>query len=315
MGFIGGHLIPALEARGHSVTLALRDRSRERRLLASAPNTRWTAVVGEIGPETHWRRALTDADAVIHLAARAHVLDQSAKDEESFMRINAGGTARLVEHASRAGVQRFVLMSSIGAVTDASDQLVTLETPCAPVSPYGRSKLEAERALVEHCRESDMEWTILRPTLVYGPGNPGNIARLVSLVRRGWPLPLGAIRNRRSFAFVENLVDATIAVLTHDAARAATFFVADGEDLSTPELIAKIAQHAETHTKLVPVPLLALETLARGAQAIGVRLPFDGETLRRLGSSLFVDTAPLRALGWTPRFSVDEGLRSMLGVT
>jgi nucleoside-diphosphate-sugar epimerase len=307
-------LVQALESRGHSVTLALRDRSQERRLLSSAPNTRWTAVVGEIGPETDWRRALTDTDAVIHLAARAHVLDQSAKDEESFMRINSGGTARLAEHAIRARVRRFVLMSSIGAVTDASDELVTLETPCTPVTPYGRSKLEAERALVELCRDSDTEWTILRPTLVYGPRSPGNIARLVSLVRRGWPLPLGAIRNRRSFIFVENLVDATIAVLTHDAARGATFFVADGEDLSTSELIARIAQHAKTNTKLIPVPLRVLETLARGAQTIGVRLPFDGETLRRLGSSLFVDTAPLRALGWTPRFSVDEGLQSMLGV-
>lgn len=317
-GFVGRHLIPVLEERGHSLTLAVRKATSKDRLPSEkVDGGRRTVVVGEIGRHTDWAEALVGADAVIHLAARAHVLDDTADDEEAFHEINARGTDRLVEKSIEARVNRFVLMSSIGAVTTASEVCVTLDTPCMPATAYGRSKLAAESALIERSAQSTMEWTILRPTLVYGPGNPGNMERLIVLVRRGWPLPLGAIRNRRSFTFVENLVDLTALVLSHPGAKNAVFLVSDGEDLSTPELISKIARHAGVRTPLVPVPSAMMRGIARAAdgwtESTGGSLPFDTQILHRLESSLYVDIEPLRSrLDWAPPFGVDEGLRCML---
>jgi nucleoside-diphosphate-sugar epimerase len=318
-GFIGGHLIPMLEARGHSLTLALRHEDAARRLPSAGDRSeRRVVVVGEIDQHTDWREALHGVDAVVHLAARAHVLDSDTpEDDDAFSRINTLGTARLSEQAIQSGVVRFVLMSSIGAVTTASDSCVTVDTPCTPRTPYGHSKRAAEQALIERATGSSMRWTILRPTLVYGPGNPGNMERLVALVKRGPPLPLGAIRNRRSFTFVRNLTDLIAVVLGHDEAEDATFLVADGEDLSTPELIRKIALHAGVQVRLFSVPPVALRGIARAADAwtavAGSAVRFGTPALRRLESSLYVDIEPLRArLDWTPPFGVDEGLRCML---
>jgi len=317
-GFVGRHLLPALERAGHSLTLPIRDAGAEARLPETiAPTTRRISVLGDIDERTDWREALRDVDAVIHLAARAHLLGEAAADEEAFMRVNARGTSRLVQQSVDAGVRRFILMSSIGAVTASSDSLVTLDTPCKPETPYGRSKLAAERALIDQSRGTNMVWTILRPTLVYGPGNPGNMGRLVGLVRRGLPLPLGAVANRRSFTFVENLVEAATVSLTHRNAADAVFLLGDGEDLSTAELVRRIAALTGSRTRLVSVPMSLLRGFARGAdafaEATGWSLPLDSATLRRLESSLYVDIEPLREkLGWSPPFGVDEGLRRML---
>lgn len=317
-GFIGRQLIPVLETRGHSLTLGLRNLDVDSRLpKAEAQSQRRTIVVGEIDERTDWREALQGADAVVHLAARAHVIEGGLDEEAALTRINARGTRRLVDQAVDAGVEHFVLMSSIGAVTTGSDACVTVNTPCTPDTPYGRSKRAAERALIDRAAGSQMGWTILRPTLVYGPDNPGNMERLVALVKRGLPIPLGGIRNRRSFTFVRNLTDLTAVVLSHPNARDATFLVADGDDLSTPELIDKIALHAGVRAALISVPSPLIHGIAQAADAwtavTGATVPFGTPTLRRLESSLYVDIEPLRArLDWTPPFSVDEGLRCML---
>jgi len=317
-GFIGGHLLPALEAAGHDLTLALRDAESASRLPAAAgASSHRIVVVGEIDERTDWTDALGGVDAVVHLAARAHVLDDGATDEESFMRVNARGTGRLADQSVQAGVRRFLLLSSIGAVTASSTALVTIDTPCAPETAYGRSKLAAEQALIERVEGTQSSYTILRPTLVYGPGNPGNMERLVKLVARGLPLPLGSIENRRSFTFVKNLVELSKATLSHPRAENATFLVADGTDLSTPELIRRIAALTGSATRVLPFPVGLLRALANGAGSIsgmtGRSLPLDGAALGRLESSLYVDIEPLRAtLDWTPPYSVDDGLRCML---
>ncbi len=317
-GFIGRQLIPVLETKGHFLTLGLRNFDADSRLpKAEAQGQRRTVVVGEIDERTDWREALQGADAVVHLAARAHVIEGGPDEEAALTRINALGTRRLVDQAVEAGVEHFILMSSIGAVTTRSDACVTANTPCTPDTPYGRSKRAAERALIERATGSRMGWTILRPTLVYGPGNPGNMQRLIALVKRGLPIPLGAIRNRRSFTFVRNLTDLTALVLSHPNARDATFLVSDGDDLSTPDLIDKIARHVGVRAPLFSVPSPLIHGIAHAADAwtaaTGAAVPFGTPTLRRLESSLYVDIEPLRArLDWTPPFGVDEGLQCML---
>jgi nucleoside-diphosphate-sugar epimerase len=317
-GFIGRELIPVLEARGHSLTLTLRDaRDKERLPDAKTDGERRTIVVGDIHERTDWGDALRGADVVVHLAAHAHVMDAGPDEEATFTQVNVWGTQRFVEQAIDAGVARFVLVSSVGAVTSQSRSRITEDTPCTPDTAYGRSKRAAERVLIERAAPSDMRWTVLRPTLVYGPGNPGNMRRLIALVKRGLPLPLGAIRNRRSFIFVRNLTDLIEVVLSHPNAKDATFLVADGDDLSTPELVDKIALNVGVRTPLISVPLPLIRGIAQASDAwtaaTGAAVPFGTPTLRRLESSLYVDIEPLRTrLDWSPPFSVDEGLRCML---
>lgn len=211
---------------------------------------------------------------------------------------------------------RFLLMSSVGAVATFSEALVDADTPNRPDTPYGRSKLGAEEALKAAAGQA-MSWTILRPTLVYGPGCPGNMRRLIGLVRRGLPLPFALVRNRRSFVFVGNLVEAVARALVHPAAANGTFFVSDGEDVSTPDLVRKIAEQGRLRARLVPVP----ESLLFGAaDALSflhgrgrISLPVDGGAIHRICGSLFVDSGPIRkALGWQPAYGLDEGLRQMM---
>ena len=165
--------------------------------------------VGDLSPSTPWQTALEGIDRVIHLAARAHIITETLSQADlEFQRINVAGTTNLVKQAIASGVKQFVLMSSVGAMATLSDAILTEHSRCCPDTPYGHSKLLAEQALTQLAGSSDMTWTILRPTLVYGAGNPGNMERLLQLVYSGLPLPFRAIHNRRSLLFVRNLVDA-----------------------------------------------------------------------------------------------------------
>jgi nucleoside-diphosphate-sugar epimerase len=254
---------------------------------------------------------------VVHLGALAHRTDPRRQpDEREFMEVNAAGTGRLAEAAVRSGnVRRFVFVSSIGAVAETSDDVVDEATPPRPVSPYGRSKLAGERALRSALGGSSTEWCVLRPVLAYGPGNPGNMARLLKLVRTGVPLPLGGIRNRRSFVFVGSLVDAIERAAAPGAA-GGVFNVADDEAVSTPELIRLVAAAAGRKARLWTAPRWSLG-LAAGcgdaASALGIRTGVDSYSLRRLEESLEVSNRALRAAtGWRPGATLADGLRLTL---
>lgn len=295
-GFVGRHTVPLLAARGHRVRAALR----------TASEGPWEpAVVGDIGPATDWTAALAGVDAVIHMAARVHVMRDTASDPlAEFRRVNTAGTIRLAEQAAAAGVKRFVFLSSIKAMVDESRPapLDAAATP-DPHSPYGVSKLEAERALAEIAARTGMEVAVIRPPLVYGPGAAGNMRALLKLVATGLPLPLGGIRNRRSLIYVGNLADAVVTVLEHPDAAGQTFLVQDGEPLSTADLVRAIAAALDRPTRLIPVPqgLMAL-----GAALTGTRAVFD-----RLAGTLTVDDRPIRErLGWRPPHDLATGLRA-----
>jgi nucleoside-diphosphate-sugar epimerase len=298
-GFIGSHLLPALNKQNLQVILAARHH------IFDALNPELKVIkIGEINESTDWTEALKEVDTIIHLAARAHQLnDKSLDPEAEFLRVNCEGTKTLVKAAITSGVKHFIFISSIGAMTTLSEHTLTEESPCRPDSPYGRSKLQAEQGLIKLCQNSPMTWTILRPTLVYGAGNPGNMERLMKLIKTGFPLPLGSINNRKSFVYVGNLVDAIITCINHPNAKNQTFIVSDGEDLSTSELIRRLGKALGKSPLLLPVPpeLLRLATKLLGKADIGDRL---------LGS-LQVDSSKIRqVLDWKPPYTVDQGLQA-----
>ena len=298
-GFIGRHLLPALHKQNLQLILAIR-----RHPINELSHNHKIINVGEINETINWLDKLKRVDTVIHLAARAHQLnDQSINPEAEFLRINCEGTKNLAKQAIAAGVKHFIFISSIGAMATLSDTIISEESPCQPDTPYGRSKLNAETALVELCRKTQMNWTILRPTLVYGPNNPGNMERLFALVTKKLPLPLGSIVNSRSLLYVGNLVDAIIKCIEDDRAKNQTFIVSDGEDLSTSELIFRMGNAMGKRPLLLPFPPLLLRLAAKIIK--------KEEVADRLLGSLQVDSSKIRQmLDWKPPYTVDQGLQA-----
>ena len=256
--------------------------------------------------------ALAGADAVVHLAARVHVMRDSAADPlAEFRRLNVEGTRVLLEEARHAGVRRFVFASTVKAVAESSRAPLDDHAEPRPVDPYGVSKLEAER-LVAGSRDGGFATTILRLPLVYGPRMKGNMLSLFRLVDRGLPLPLGLVDNRRSLAFVGNVAAAIAAVLRAAIPPAGPHFVSDGRDLSTPELLRAIAAALGRPALLLPVPPLVFRAAGRLGDVLSRALPVPLTTaaVDRLLGSLSVDSSGLtRAVGHRPPYSVEEGLR------
>ena len=308
-GFIGCHLLPVLHQQGWQTTAAVRDDFRQP---LSIPIK--TIKVGEIDDMTDWQEALLGIDTVIHLAGRAHILHETISNPEAaFIKVNTKGTINLVKQSLKAGVKHFIFVSSIHAMAAESDDILNENSPCHPDSPYGRSKLQAEQALINLAKDSNMTWTIIRPTLVYGPGNPGNMDRLMKLIKRGLPLPFGAIKNRRSFVFVGNLVAAIITCLDHPNAANQIFLISDNQAVSTPQLIRLITQQIQQPCQLLPVPTTLLRFLGYLGDSLesitGKNLPFNTYSIDRLLGSLTVDSSHIqKTLDWQPPFTLEQGL-------
>lgn len=244
--------------------------------------------------------------ALIHLAARVHVMRESSSDPmTAYRQANLDGTLNLARTAAQVGVRRFVFVSSVKVNGESTlpGQAFQPEPCQPPLDPYGLSKWEAEQALRELAVRTGMEVVIVRPPLVYGPGVRANFQSLVSAVRRGLPLPLAsATRNRRSLVGVDNLVDLLLTCASHPAAAGQTFMASDGEDLSTAELVRRIGLAMGRPARLWPMPLPLLQ--------LGARLVGRGGMAQRLLDNLQVDIRHTRnTLNWTPPLSVDEGLR------
>ena len=252
-----------------------------------------------------WAAALNEQDVVIHLAARAHIMkDEVADPLAEYRRVNVAATLNLAHQAAAAGVKRFIFISTIKVNGEQSpqNQPFTAEDIPTPVDAYALSKYEAEQGLQQIGQATGMEVVIIRPPLVYGPGAKGNFASMTKLVTKGLPLPLASVQNKRSLIALDNLIDLIITCIAHPAAANQVFLAADGEDLSTADLLRRLGHAMHKSARLLPVPP---SLLLSGATLLG-----KPSLAQRLLGSLQVDTTKTQQLlGWKPPLSVDEGLK------
>ena len=261
-------------------------------------------LISGIDANTHWTSALQGIDTVVHLAARVHVMRDTATDPlAAFRAVNVDGTLALARQAVELGVRRFVYVSSVKVLGEstAPSSAFTEDSPTDARDPYGISKLEAENGLKSLAAQTGLEVVILRPPLVYGPGVGANFQALMRAVQRGVPLPLGAIHNQRSLVAVQNLASAICLCTHHPQASNQTFLVSDQDDLSTPELVRAIAKALGRPARLLPVPQPLLSVLGK--------LTGRSAAIQRLCGDLHIDSQKIsQLLGWQPVLTVQEAL-------
>jgi len=250
--------------------------------------------------------ALSDVCVIVHLAARVHVMDDiSSNPLLEYRKANVEATLNLARQAATAGVKRFIFASSIkvnGEYTDAEKPFTETDTP-NPKDAYGISKFEAEQGLLLIAKQTGMEVVIIRPPLVYGAGVKANFASMMRMVKCGIPLPLGAIHNKRSFVYIDNLVSLIAKCIDHPAAANQIFLASDGNDLSTTELLRMCASALSVKSRLLPIPQKLIEFFAA---LIGKK-----DVAQRLCGNLQVDITKARTLlDWTPTVTVETGLKA-----
>ncbi len=301
-GFIGGAVIRRLIKEGSKDVVAA-----VRKPGLNISSSLQTVILPSLAVDADWSEALVKVAVIVHCAARAHVMKDDAIDPvEAYREVNVAGTLELARQAALSGVKRFIFISSIkvnGESTPQGRQFLADDTP-APEDPYGVSKSEAEMGLLEIAKESSMDVVIIRPPLVYGPGVKGNFASLIKWVERGIPLPLGVVHNLRSLVALDNLVDFISLCIRHPAAANQVFLVSDGNDISTGDLLSKIANAYGRRAWLIPIPVGLMTFIAR---ILGKKAVAD-----RLFGSLMVDITKARdLLGWQPVLSMEEQLKKM----
>ena len=299
-GFVGSAVVDRL-----TVYSEFTPRAAVRRENYRLSSTGDVIQVGDLAPDTDWDAALRGIDVVVHAAARVHIMDDVLADPlTEFRKINVEGTLSLARQAAAVGVKRFIFISSIKVNGEGTlfGKPYRDDDPPAPVDPYGISKMKAEQGLQQLAMDTGIEMVIVRPPLVYGPGVKANFQTMMRWLDKGIPLPLGSIHNKRSLVALDNLVDLIVTCIDHPAAANQTFLAGDGEDLSTTELLQRMAKALGKPARLIPVTVKVLEL---GATFLGKRA-----IAQRLCGSLQVDISKAQeVLGWTPPISVDEGLR------
>lgn len=299
-GFIGRALVARLaNSRDYACIAAPREAA------SGQPHSVETRPTGDLAQQPPLENALRGVDIVVHAAARAHIIGASgAQALAAFRRVNVDATAHLARKACAAGVRRLVLLSSIGVHgTFTEGRPFTVDEPLSPREPYAVSKMEAEQAVAAELAGSNTDYVIVRPPLVYGADAPGNFRRLLQAVYRGIPLPFGNVHNARSMIARENLVDLIIRCLEHPGAAAAPVLAADGQDLSTPELIRRLAEGMQRPARVFPLPSGWLRLVG----TLGGRR----ESVERLLGSLQIDiTGTRERLDWSPPLDPHTALRT-----
>jgi len=294
-GFIGQSLILILKNQNIQVLQVTRQHT------DSIMNS---LIVPDFAAKEAWQEALSGCNVVIHLAARVHVMqDKAINPLDAFLAVNLHGTVNLAKAAAKAGVKRFIFVSSIKVNGEFTEERPFTENDLPnPQDPYAVSKYEAEKGLRQIEKETGMQVVILRPPLIYGAGVKANFAALLKLVDKKLPLPLANINNKRSLIYAGNFVDAIITCVTHPNAAGQTYLVSDGEDVSMPQLIKKIAVALNKPNYLFSFPIFFMRFFAKFA---GKSASAD-----RLTESLVIDSSKIRQeLGWKPPFTMAEGLK------
>ena len=295
-GFVGKNLSISLKNTSHNLISVVRSHA-----------TNSQVVIPDINGDTDWSNILPGIDVVIHLAARVHVMKESSGDSLSLYRhANVDATVNLAKQSSEFGVKRFIFLSSIKAMggQTLSGKPFTPYSTCHPEDPYGKSKLEAELAIREITRFRDMDAVIIRPPLIYGPGVKANFESMIKLIQMGMPLPFGGIKNKRSLLGIDNLVDLIINCVENPAAANQTLLASDDEDLSTSELLNRMARALRLPCHLFRLPVIIPKLAAN--------FPPTAPFVDRLYGSLQVDISETKKiLDWRPPFSVDYGLNKI----
>jgi nucleoside-diphosphate-sugar epimerase len=296
-GFVGSHLCRSLGEKGWRVVAASRGLNKA----AHGPGITNISLSLSSGTQ-EWQSALKSIQCVVHLAAQVHMMNSADRSLAKCHEVNVLGSRFVAEQAARAGVRRFIYLSSIKVNGEGGNlRPYRADDVPAPQDAYARSKYEAEEVLRDYCNGAGMQLVIIRPPLVYGPGVRANFLRLLRLVALGVPLPLRSIDNRRSLISVWNLMGFIETCMTCPQAARETWLISDGEDLSTPDLLARLSRFMQRPNRLFA---FSPQMLRRVAQVFGI-----GEEMHRLTSSLVVDSTPARdRLHWSPVSSVDEGL-------
>lgn len=298
-GFVGSALAKTAYRKDYIIRGLVRSKSK------SIPKFVEQIAVGNIMSDTNWQLELDSIDVVIHLAARVHVMQDTAINPlVEFRRVNTEATLNLAKQAAKSGVKRFIYLSSVkvnGEVTQPEFPFTEVDE-YVPVDPYALSKYEAEQGLLRLAEKTQMEVVIIRPPLVYGPGVKANFLSMMKWLYKSVPLPLGSVHNKRSLVALDNLVDLILTCVEHPSAANQVFLVSDGDDLSTTELLSRVARALGKKSWLLPVNYQMLELCL---VTIGKK-----DLAQRLCSSLQVDISKAKKLlNWTPPISVDEGLR------
>lgn len=304
-GFVGKVVCRRLIESGYTPRAGLRDVKLWPALRAATPSLSEFAVLGDLGGNPNLHAAFADVSAVVHLAARVHVMRDDASDPlEEYRRINVEGTRAVALAAIEQGVRRMIFVSTVKVNGESTTRTPFTEGDLpAPQNPYAVSKWEAEVVLRSIAAKTGLEVVILRPPLVYGPGVGANFLALMKLVCRGIPMPLPDTNNRRSLVGVENLADCLVRCVTHPGAANHTFMVSDGQDVSTRELVVQLARSLGKTARFLPVPEVVLRLAAR---LIGKQSSID-----RLLGSLEIDSSKVRrTLEWEPAVTLGCGLET-----
>lgn len=295
-GFIGKALVEHLATNRRSVRAMTRSP-------LGCSHRKVECAVADLSDDKGLNLACADVSCVIHLAGRAHIIKERVTSPlEAFREVNVNGTVALIQASARSGVSRFVFVSSIGVNGDRTDSRPFSENSVPePCTDYARSKYEAEQALISCCEQAGIEWVIVRPPMVIDSNAPGNFARLLRLVDRGVPMPFGQDCNQRSVVSLLNLVSLLERCAEHPLAAGEVFLAADGDDVSTREIISSLAHGMGRPARLFPVPV---RTLGATCRLLGRQRLFN-----QLFGSLQIDsTKAQRVLGWMPRESTHEAL-------